>query len=133
MWTRWLLVIGLLTCGAYARAGDATSSIKVLYAGNPGSDRENDFVAFLERHFNKVGKTSYEKFNASQAKGYDVVIFDWTSIYPRDKDGKIKKPFNGLHSPTPPELSEQYDRPSILIGAAGGFLGTALKLKIDWR
>ncbi len=132
MWTRWLVLMVLLTCGVPARA-DEPFAVRVLYSGNPGSDREKDFVSFLEKHFAKVGKADYRKFTKDQAKGYNVVVFDWTSIYPRDKDGKIKKEFNGLNSPAPPALSEQYDRASILIGAAGGFLAGQLGLKIDWR
>ena len=105
----------------------------MLYAGNPGSAREKDFVSFLGEHFQEVGTAHYSKFTEADAEGYDVVLFDWTSIYPRDEDGKIKEKFDRLNSPTPPKLSEDFDRPSILIGAAGGFLAQPLHLKIDWR
>jgi hypothetical protein len=106
--------------------------LKVLYAGNPGSDRQKDFVAFLGEHFTKVGTTDYREFKEGDAKPYDVVIFDWTSIYPRDKDGKIPEKFTGLNSPTAPKLSRDYDRPTILIGAAGAYLAMPLQLKINW-
>src|SRR5437764_118584 len=65
------------------------ANVRVLYAGNPGSARTKDFVSFLRQHFTRVGETSYEKFKPDEAKGFDVVVFDWTSIYPRDKEGKI--------------------------------------------
>ena len=106
--------------------------VRVLYAGNPGSDRAKDFVSFLGQHFATVSETNYEKFRQSEVNGFDVVIFDWTSIYPRDKDGKLAQTTTGLHSPKPPRLSAEFDRPAILIGAAGGSLAGSLRLKIDW-
>ena len=130
---RWLTILGaaLLFWAQPARAADPIN-LRVLYAGNPGSDREKDFSAFLGKHFAKVGTADYQKFSKNQAEGYDVVILDWTSIYPRDKDGKMKREFHGLNSPTPPGLLETYDRPTVMIGAAGGLLAGRLRLKIDW-
>jgi hypothetical protein len=107
-------------------------ALNVLYAGNPGSPRTKDFVSFLQQHFAKVGETSYEKFKPDEAKGYDVVVFDWTSIYPRDKNGKIDEKLANVHSPTPPQLSREFNRPAVLIGAAGGSLAGHFQLKIDW-
>ena len=107
-------------------------NVRVLYAGNPGSARSKDFVSFLEQQFAKASETSYEKLKEADAKGFDVVIFDWTSIYPREKDGKIAQGSTNLHSPKPPHLSADFDRPAILIGAAGGSLAGRLHLKIDW-
>jgi hypothetical protein len=129
---RWLALAALLACGVSLRA-DEPSPLKVLYAGHLASDREQDFTTFLETHFAKVGTTDYRTFTEDQAKGYDVVIFDWTSVYARDKDGKIKEPFTGLIRLAPPRISEQYDRPTILIGAAGGLVAKRLRLKLDWR
>src|SRR4051812_24804103 len=103
--------VAFLTLDPPLRA-DEPLDLKVLYAGNPGSDREKDFVAFLSKQFAKVGTTDYQKFREDEAKGFDVVILDWTSIYPRDETGKIKEEVNELNSPTPPELSETYDRPT---------------------
>jgi hypothetical protein len=133
MRTRWIALAAVLALASASRA-DEPARLKVLYAGNPGSDREKDFKALLEKHFAEVGTTDYRKFKDGDAKGYDAVILDWTSIYPRDQDGKISKTFNGLKTPDPrPEISEGYDRPTILIGAAGGFVAQGLRLKIDWR
>src|SRR5262249_11495558 len=77
-----------------------TIQLKVLYAGNPGSERTKDFVSFLEKHFAKVGSVEFSKFKESEAKDFDVVIFDWTSIYPRDKAGKIDNAVGNIKSPT---------------------------------
>jgi hypothetical protein len=130
---------GVLTTvlAALAVSGPSASAaekidLKILYAGNPGSPRAKDFISFLGRHFARVGETNYEKFKPAAARGFDVVIFDWTSIYPRGKDGKITPKFTNLHSPTSPNLSGDFDRPAVLIGAAGGSLAGRLRLKIDW-
>jgi hypothetical protein len=109
-----------------------TIQLKVLYAGNPGSERAKDFVSFLEKHFAKVGSVEFGKFKEPDAKDYDVVIFDWTSIYPRDKTGKIDNAVGSIRSPTSPRLSKDFARASILIGAAGGQVGQTRKIKIDW-
>ena len=107
-------------------------NLKVLYAGHSGSPRTKDFVSFLGQYFARVGETNYETFKADEAKDFDVVIFDWTSIYPRDKDGKIAPKITSMNSPKSPRLSPDFDRPAVLIGAAGGSVAGQLRLKIDW-
>ena len=129
----WLTVasVSLFVVGQPAQTGEPIA-LKILYAGNPGSEREQDFTTFLGKSFAKVGTTDYRAFKEDDAKGYDVVILDWTSIYPRDDKGKIKQGPGGLNSPTPPKLSDTFDRPTILIGAGGGFATMQSHLKIDW-
>ena len=78
--------------------------IKVLYAGNLGSPRAEDYVALLDKHFASVAAVSYEEFQSFQADGHDVVIFDWTTIYPRDEAGKIDNE-QSITMPKPPQLA----------------------------
>jgi hypothetical protein len=106
--------------------------VKVLYAGKPNDARTKDFVSFLQQHFVRVGEADYEKFKPDEARDFDVVIFDWPSIYPRDKDGKIAPKLTSLNSPKPPKLPEDFTRPAILIGAAGASATAQLRLKINW-
>jgi hypothetical protein len=129
----WLIAASLsfFVLGERSRAVEPIA-LRVLYAGNPGSDREKDFTTFLGKSFSKVRTTDYRTFKQDDAKGYDVVILDWTSIYSRDDQGKIKQGSPGLSSPTPPTLSDAFDRPTILIGAAGGFATQRSNLKINW-
>jgi hypothetical protein len=129
----WLISfsVSLLVLGQPSQA-DEPIALKVLYAGNPGSDRDKDFTTFLGKSFAKVGSTDYRTFKEDDAKGYDVVILDWTSIYPRDNQGKLKPGSSGLNSPNAPKLSTTFDRPTILIGAAGGFATMQSQLKINW-
>jgi hypothetical protein len=111
-----------------------TADLRVLYAGNVDSPRGKDFLSFLAQHFAKVTPVELGKFREADAKGHDVVLFDWTSIYPRDKDGKItnddKSP--GITMPPAPRLSPDFDRPAVLIGAAGGQVSQGLQIKINW-
>jgi len=107
-------------------------NLKILYAGNPGSDRAKDFVSFLEKHFTKVSSTDFGKFQEADAKEYDVVLFDWTSIYPRNKEGKIDNSVGNFTMPQAPNLSPAFAKATILIGAAGGMVAGNRQLKINW-
>ena len=107
--------------------------LKVLYAGNPGSERTKDFERFLKKHFAEVATTDYAAFQESDADGYHVVIFDWTTIYPRDANGKIDNSVGSISMPKPPQLSREFSRPTILIGAGGGALCNRLNIAINWK
>jgi hypothetical protein len=132
---RWeaVAVAALALLGPAAHAAEK-ANLKVLYAGNVDSPRAKDFTSFLEKYFAKVTVVDLGKFREGDAKEHDVILFDWTSIYPRDKDGKIArdKEGPGLSMPPAPRLSRDFDRPTILIGAAGGQVAGTLQLKIDW-
>jgi hypothetical protein len=129
----WLVgaCLSALLCGRSTLA-DEPIALKVLYAGNPSSDREKDFTGFLAKSFAKVGTTDFQAFKEDEAQGYDVVILDWTSIYPRDEKGKLEPNVHSLKSPHAPKLSSSFARPTILIGAAGGWATMSSQLKIDW-
>jgi hypothetical protein len=131
-WTA-VAVTALALLGPAAHAAEK-ANLKVLYAGNVDSPRAKDFTSFLEKHFAKVTALDLGKFQEGDAKEHDVVLFDWTSIYPRDKDGKIVRAKEGLSLSMPPavRLSRDFDRPTILIGAAGEQVAGTLQLKIDW-
>jgi hypothetical protein len=121
-----LLVLGS-SCTAEELIG-----LKVLYAGHPDTSRTKDFVSFLEKHFAKVGSADFSKFREANAKGYDVVIFDWTSIYPRNKTGAIDNSAGSITMPPAPQLSPSFAKACVLIGAAGGQLAGTRQLKINW-
>jgi hypothetical protein len=123
--------VGVILFGGSARAEEPIA-VAVLYAGNHGSDREHDFTNFLKKSFARVGTVDYREFKEGDAKGYDVVILDWTSIYRRDDQGKIKPVSSGIDMPKAPALPDTFNRPTILIGAAGGTATMRSRLKIDW-
>ena len=51
-------------------------SLRILYAGMPGTARQKDFVSFLTRHFAEVKSVDVASFKEEQATGSDVVILD---------------------------------------------------------
>jgi hypothetical protein len=106
--------------------------LSILYAGNPGSPRMQDFEAFLQKHFTSVATTNYVEFQAAEAEGHDVVIFDWTSMFIRGEDGRVKEPAD-IEQPEAPELGPNFDRPAVLIGAAGGGIAKKLPIAINWK
>jgi hypothetical protein len=132
LWTA-SAVAALALLGPAARA-DEKANLKVLYAGNVNSPRAKDFTSFLEKHFVKVTPVDLGKLHDADAQGHDVVLVDWTSIYPRDKDGKITRDDQspGISMPPAVQLSRDFDRPTVLIGAAGGKCSQGRDLKINW-
>jgi hypothetical protein len=130
-WRTAAAVAALALLGSTAPAAEK-AGLKILYAGNVDSPRAKDFVSFLESHFAGVTPVELGKFREADAQGHDVVIFDWTSIYPRDKDGKVKSGSASISMPPGPRLSRDFSRPTILIGAAGGQVAQGQGLKIDW-
>ena len=124
----YLLAAGLATPLAAQQKHD----LRVLYAGNPGSERMADFQSFLADHFVEVGTTDFEKITVDDARPYDVIVFDWTSIMPRDEAGEVRQDVFQLNMPETPKLPKDWDRPSIIIGAAGTRIADLFRSKIDW-
>lgn len=110
-----------LFVASHAPAADK-QPLRVLYCGDPGSPREAEFVAFLNQNFENVATGSFTRFKPSDADNFDVVILDWSRLYTPA----------GLRLPQRPILPPSYDRPTILVGGAGGTLGGELHLKLDW-
>jgi hypothetical protein len=108
---------------------DDRISLRVLYCGDPGSEREADFKAFLEKYFTSVTVAEKPEFKEEQAKDSDVVIFDWTNVYKNGRmdDEKMSRLYKAI-----PILSKDYARPTILIGQRGGLIANPLQLKINW-
>ncbi len=136
---RWigLFACWVAACGvSMAGADEGPGRLKVLYAGNPGSDRERDYVGFLKGTFAQVDAVDYRAFREEMADGHDVVIFDWTSIYPRDAAGRtvdLATSGGEMNYPKPiPHPSEGYSRPTILVGGPGQVVVAPLRLKLDW-
>src|SRR5262249_15132241 len=117
------------------------SNLKVLYSGNIGSSRANDFMSFLKKNFAIVGAVQETTFQESDCELYDVVIFDWTSNFLRDKDGKLLRDMRGHYLQDLENgasicghfrhfaPSKKYSRASILIGIVGSTISGRAGLK----
>jgi len=105
---------------------DEHFTVRVLYCGDPGSDREADFRSFLERHFTKITLHDLRTFKEDDAKGQDLVIFDWTPV----SNGMGQPNFLKLLRLPERTLSKEFTRPAIVIGPAGAKISSSLQLKI---
>lgn len=96
---------------------------RVLYAGTADSERSRQFVALLDEHFAAAAFADYSAFDPARADAFDVVIFD-AEVRPTD---------NSIGLPSSrPELPDDWDRPSVLIGAGGVMVAESFESKLDW-
>ena len=116
---------------AQDRAGDTAEAtaeskklaVRVLYAGDEDHPRTEQWRKFLGGYFTKVEAIQLNKLSQEATEGFDVVIVDSPSPY------KPNRKFKVLPGPV---LSGEYDRPTILMGAAGGATVRQAKIKIGW-
>ncbi len=99
-------------------------SLRILYAGMPGTARQKDFVSFLSKHFAAVKTVDVKTFTEAQAKDSDVVILD--------KDG-IQWGSRGGNPLTDLKLPETYARATVALGIPGAFLLDRMSLKPGYR
>jgi hypothetical protein len=99
---------------AAAEESGGKIALRVFYVGQPGSDREKDFVSLLEKHFTKVGTGDLAGFKEDQTRDFDVVILDTGDA--------------GRGAPRP-QLSKEFARPIITMGVVGAQLCGSLALK----
>jgi len=108
---------------AEATAKPKKLSVRVLYAGDEDHPRTEQWKQFLGSYFTKVEAIQRTKLSKKAAEEFDVVIIDSPSPY--GSESKFKMPEVAV-------LGEGYDRPTILMGAAGGWLIRGAKIKIGW-
>jgi hypothetical protein len=89
-------------------------SLKILYAGRPGSDREKDFVGFLKKYFDVVQTGNLQTFKETDTQGFDVTLLDWD--------------WNDLRGPNP-AVSPSFSRPVVTLGVPGGMICRQWRLK----
>jgi hypothetical protein len=89
-------------------------SLKILYAGHPGTDREKDFVGFLKQYFDVVQTGNLETFKEADTQGFDVTLLDWD--------------WNDIKGPKP-TVSESFSRPVVTLGVPGGLICRQWRLK----
>jgi len=117
------LLSAIWTCDARAQAGPTDAnpqlnrSLKILYAGQPGSDREKDFAGFLKKYFDVVQTGNLQTFKEADTQGFDVTLLDWD--------------WNDLKGPRP-RISESFSRPMITLGVPGGLICSQWRLKTGY-
>jgi len=112
-------VVLTLVGGSIAEETTTKLDVKVLYAGAPDAPRTKEFAEFLGRTFSKVGTIDAATLSTETAREFDVVIVD--------------SPNGGNHGDRKiAALGRGFDKPTILIGAAGGDVLQLLDIKLDW-
>jgi hypothetical protein len=104
--------------------------LKVLYAGVLGHPRTKDFQEFLGKSFTEVGTVELKSLDQKVAAKFDVVIVDSPSPYGQGPESRGAPP--AFKMPAAPELTTDFTKPTILIGAAGGKVLGGLKIKLQW-
>ena len=103
---------------------DGKLSLRILYAGMPGTARQKDFVSFLGTHFVAVKTVDIGTFTEAQAKDSDVVILDKDGIQWGSRGGN---PLSDL------KLPDTYSHATLALGIPGAFLYNRMSLKPGYR
>ena len=93
------------------------SDLRVIYYGHKGTPRQQDFAAFLGKHFKHAQSRDMKEFTEEETKEYDVILFDYD--------------FNSWDGPMP-TISDKYTRPTVTIGVYGATLADRWRLKTGY-
>ena len=108
-------LILLTACGM--AGAQVNRSLRIFYAGRPGSDRERDFVKFLREHFDSIQTGNLQTFKEADTQGFDVTLLDWDT--------------NEFKGPRP-TVSEDFSRPIMTLGVPGALICSQWRLKTGY-
>ncbi len=111
------VLAGAVLCSGQEPPPQVNRSLKILYAGHPGTDREKDFVGFLKKYFDVVQTGNLATFKEADTQGFDVTLLDWD--------------INEFKGPRP-QLSENFSRPLMTVGVPGGLICSQWRLKTGY-
>ena len=121
-----ILALLVVPCaGGQEAPAENKISLRILYAGMPGTARQKDFVSFLSRHFAEVKSVDVMSFKEEQANDSDVVILDKDGIQWGNRGG------NPLYEIV--RLLRDYSRATLALGIPGAFLHDRMRLKPGYR
>jgi len=126
-----ITLIGLALSFLAQDPAPAKIDLRVLYAGRPGSTREKEFLELFGAHFVKTAAIDVKKVTTTAAADWDVVVMDWSDIYPRDDKGKIIQNSTKLNTPQA-QLPEGFSRATVMMGSVAGSVHRRQGLKLDW-
>jgi hypothetical protein len=112
-----------LAAPSLAQAPAPQLDLSVLYAGVGDASRTEGWLEFLRGHVRAAESIALTDLSAETAAKFDVVIVDSPSPF---REG------GGFDMPKTPELTREFTKPVILMGAAGGSLLRGVKIKLDW-
>ena len=88
--------------------------LKVIYVGQPETDRSKSFVKLLSDNFTKVEMLDQAKFEATKTAEFDVVVLDYVRP-PRQRGAGATR---GARSPGL-QLPKDYSKPTVVFGSFG--------------
>ena len=101
-----------------AGTGDL-DKLKVLYIGDTGTPREQQFTGFLAKNVGHVEAASRKDFKPADAAEFDVVLLDWPQSESAREDCKAGR--------SPLGSRAAWNKPTVLLGSAG------LNLAVVWK
>jgi hypothetical protein len=111
-----LLLLAGSALGSGQEQAQVDRSLKILYVGQPGSEREKDFVALLKKHFDVVRTGNLGAFKEADTQGFDVTLMDWDV----NKSRRLKSDF-----------TESFSRPMITLAFPGALICSQARLKLS--
>jgi len=94
--------------------------MQVLYVGEPGTPREQEFSGFLRKNVGEVKSVSRASFAPADAAESDVVVLDWPQSQSARLDRGVTSPLGGR---------QEWSKPTVLLGSAGLNLAVAWKIR----
>ena len=92
--------------------------LKVLYLGDQGTPRAQQFAGFLKLNVGRVEAVSRVTFKPEQADEFDVVLLDWPQSDLARDDRLRRAPLGDRAA---------WTKPTVLLGSAG------LNLAVVWK
>ena len=114
-----LLAALLATVAQASQSGPALEKLKLLYVGDSGTPRAEEFAGFLRQKVAQLELASRDKFSLSLAEPFDVVLLDWPQSQSAREDRKQGR--------SPLGDRATWNKPTVLLASAG------LNLAIVWK
>jgi hypothetical protein len=106
-----------LSLTAPVRATDL-DKLKVLYIGDTGTPRAQQFTGFLAKNVGRLEAASRKDFKPADAAEFDVVLLDWPQSQTAREERKGQSPLGDRAA---------WNKPTVLLGSAG------LNLAVVWK
>jgi hypothetical protein len=114
------LGIGFAAAFSLASTLGATDldKLRVLYLGDIGTPRAQQFTGFLAKNVGRVEAVSRKEFKPADAAQFDVVLLDWPQSQSTREEWKARSPLGDRG---------RWAKPTVLLGSAG------LNLAVVWK
>ena len=114
---------------AVAADGAGSTQLRVLYIGNPQTDRGQAYAHFLGEHFELTGTIDRKRFDPKSAKSRRLMSWCWTGRKATSSTRSLRAP-GGPEANLKSPLGERstWRKPTVLLGSAGHLLAAPWKV-----